>query len=117
MNWSDLENLPVRLTSFLLPNGRVINHYTKLYNHGRFIGKAIESILSQSYRSLGILIIDGTSDDETIDVIKPLRINHNCAGGLNLTVDRWKLLIKALRVLMVRSEQSKVPMTFTSLEL
>ncbi len=87
------------------------------YNQGQFIGKTIESIFSQFYRPLEVLIIDGASDDETIDVIKPLRINHNCAGGLNLTVDKWKLLIKALRVLMVRSEQSKVPMTFTSLEL
>jgi len=40
------------------------------YNQGRFIGETLESILSQSYRPLEIVVIDGASTDETLDVIR-----------------------------------------------
>ena len=40
------------------------------YNQGRFIGETLDSILSQSHRPLEILVIDGASEDETVDVLK-----------------------------------------------
>jgi glycosyltransferase involved in cell wall biosynthesis len=40
------------------------------YNQGRFISETIESILSQSYRPLEILVIDGASTDETVHVLR-----------------------------------------------
>lgn len=40
------------------------------YNQGKFITQTIDSILSQSYKNIEILVIDGGSTDETIDILK-----------------------------------------------
>lgn len=43
---------------------------TPTYNQGQFIEKTIDSVLSQRYPNLEFIIIDGGSQDNTIDVIK-----------------------------------------------
>ncbi len=40
------------------------------FNQGRFIRETIDSILGQDYRPLEVLVIDGASKDETVDVLK-----------------------------------------------
>jgi glycosyltransferase involved in cell wall biosynthesis len=40
------------------------------YNQGRYIRETIDSILSQDYRPIEVLVIDGASKDETVDVLK-----------------------------------------------
>jgi glycosyltransferase involved in cell wall biosynthesis len=40
------------------------------YNQGRFIRETIDSILSQDYRPIEVLVFDGASTDETVDVLK-----------------------------------------------
>jgi glycosyltransferase involved in cell wall biosynthesis len=40
------------------------------YNQGRFIRATLDSILGQDYRPIEVLVIDGGSQDETIDVLK-----------------------------------------------
>lgn len=39
------------------------------YNQGRFIKQTIDSILAQEYRPLEIIVIDGASKDNTVDVL------------------------------------------------
>jgi len=39
-------------------------------NQGQYLGKAIESILEQQYPAVELLIIDGDSSDDTVEVIK-----------------------------------------------
>lgn len=40
------------------------------YNYGRFIGEAIESVLAQSCQDYELIICDGGSKDNSVDVIK-----------------------------------------------
>jgi glycosyltransferase involved in cell wall biosynthesis len=39
------------------------------FNQGRFIGQTLDSITSQNYPNLELIIVDGGSSDETLDVI------------------------------------------------
>jgi len=40
------------------------------YNQGRYIRETIDSILGQDYRPLEVLVLDGASTDETLDVLR-----------------------------------------------
>jgi len=40
------------------------------YNQGRFIRRTLESIFTQDYRPLQVIVIDGASTDETVDVLR-----------------------------------------------
>ncbi len=40
------------------------------YNHEKFIGPAVESVLAQSWRDLELLVIDDGSTDRTAEVVK-----------------------------------------------
>ena len=46
-----------------------ISIITACFNSEKTISKTIESILSQSYKDIELIIIDGASDDKTIDII------------------------------------------------
>lgn len=43
------------------------------YNHERYIGEAIESILSQTYSDFELIIVDDGSSDATINIIRGFR--------------------------------------------
>jgi len=43
------------------------------FNQGRFIAETIDSILSQDYRPIEVLVMDGASTDETLDVLNSYR--------------------------------------------
>ena len=43
------------------------------YNHAKFIGKAIESVLNQTYKNFELIIIDNYSEDETGKIAAPYK--------------------------------------------
>src|SRR2546423_361332 len=40
------------------------------YNQGAYIRETLESIFAQDYRPIEVLVLDGASSDETVDVLK-----------------------------------------------
>jgi len=52
-------NTELPLVSIIMPT----------YNHGRFIGEAIASVLNQTYKNFELIIIDNYSDDDTEKII------------------------------------------------
>src|SRR6185369_3754662 len=40
------------------------------YNQGKFIRETIDSVIAQDYRPIEILVVDGASKDDTVDVLR-----------------------------------------------
>jgi len=51
-------------------NWPIISIVVPSYNQGRFLEETLRSILLQNYPSIELIIIDGGSKDETVDIIK-----------------------------------------------
>ena len=52
-----------------MPNKTLISVISPTYNHEKFIAQCIESVLSQTYSNLELIIIDDASDDQTPNII------------------------------------------------
>ena len=66
------------------------------YNQGQFIGRTIDSILNQGYANLEILVMDGGSTDETLEILKSYenRITWQSApdrGQTQAVNNGWKI--------------------------
>jgi glycosyltransferase involved in cell wall biosynthesis len=53
-----------------LPERPLVSIIVPSYNQGKFIRATLDSILQQDYRPIEILVIDGASKDETVEVLK-----------------------------------------------
>jgi len=75
------------------------------YNYGRFVGKAIDSLLGQDARDIEVVVVENGSTDETLDVIARRRsdrrlrvielaenIGHVAANNLGLSEARGEFV-------------------------
>ena len=46
------------------------------YNHGRFIGDAIQSVLSQTFPDFEVVVVDDGSSDNTAEVVRPFPVKY-----------------------------------------
>ena len=69
------------------------------YNYGSFIGRCIESVLNQTYKSFQIIISDNASTDESDRMIKKYagdkRIHYIRQSKPISMVDNWRACIRA----------------------
>ena len=54
----------------MLGNGGKISVVMPTYNRAHFLGKAIDSVLSQTYENFEVIIIDDNSKDNTTDLLR-----------------------------------------------
>lgn len=46
------------------------------FNQGRFLAQTLDSILSQAYRPLEVIVVDGCSTDDTVAILKDYAARH-----------------------------------------
>ncbi len=63
-------------THELNPGLPIVNIVVPSYNHGRYIGERIISIVNQTYRNWRLLVIDDCSDDNSDKVIRELQSKY-----------------------------------------
>ena len=69
-----------------------------MYNAARFIKDCIDSVLSQSFQDLELLVVDDGSTDNSCDIVNSVRDNrirlirnqHDYVGSLNKLLDEAK---------------------------
>ncbi|WP_449355095.1 glycosyltransferase [Virgibacillus natechei] len=64
------EDLTTKPTDKTIEEGSIVSVIIPAYNAEKGIGTAIESMLSQTWQSLELLVVDDHSTDNTVDVIK-----------------------------------------------
>ena len=57
-------------TAINAQNGPAISVIVPSYNQGRFVRQTLDSILEQGYPNLELIVMDGGSDDETVDILE-----------------------------------------------
>ncbi|MCX6162786.1 MAG: glycosyltransferase [Ignavibacteriae bacterium] len=75
-------------TDFIKP---LVSIVMPTYNRAKFIGKAIESILEQSYKNWELLVIDAISTDNTEEIIRKLNTKYSNIKYVKMSADDPKI--------------------------
>lgn len=95
-----------------------------MYNAARFIKDCIDSVLSQSFQDLELLIVDDGSTDNSCDIVNSVRDNrirlirnqHDYVGSLNKLLDEAKGKYIARMNAPILSAQTSVQSTIVVLQ-
>ncbi len=82
------------------------------YNHGRYIGYAIESVLNQSFSDFELIIIDDFSKDKSVELIKNYQkkdtrvafLFHDRNKGIAKTLNDGLMLAKGKYIAIIASD-------------
>ena len=61
----------------MLKNNPLVTVYITNYNYGKFIKKAINSVLNQTFKNYELIIIDDGSKDKSVEIIKEFQNKKN----------------------------------------
>lgn len=85
------------------------------YNYSRFIERAVNSVLSQSYQDYEIIIVDDASTDDTKDIVGKYNdsrikyIQHNVNRGLSWTRNTGIKAAKGMYLAFLDSDDTWMP--------
>ena len=51
-------------------NNELVSVIMPMHNAARFVGKAIESVLAQTYDCLELIVVDDNSTDNSCDIVR-----------------------------------------------
>ena len=74
------------------------------YNHERYIEECLESVLSQSYPNIELLVVDDGSEDDSVAIIQRLQKHHE----FNFIAQHNKGLPATLNAMLRRSQGSLI---------
>ncbi|WP_428662566.1 glycosyltransferase [Runella sp.] len=87
-----------------------------VYNGVRFIKDAIESVLSQGYDPVQLIMIDGGSTDGTLDLVRSygdkIELIHQQSKGLALARNESLLFVKGEFMVYLDSDDLLAPLSF-----
>lgn len=93
----------------------IISVIIPTYNYGRFVERAVNSVLSQSYGDFEIIIVDDASSDETEDIIAQYRdprihyIRHKFNRGLSSSRNSGIMAAKGEYLAFLDSDDTWLP--------
>lgn len=64
----------MNIVTVLLNKEPEISVISACYNHGKFIGEMLESVLQQTFRNFEVIVVNDGSTDDTFEILQ--RINH-----------------------------------------
>ena len=76
-----------------------------VYQSERFVRKALESALSQSYTSIEYLVVDDGSDDGSMEIVRNLQKNHNRGKSIKVIRHQKNLGVSASRNDIIKEAQ------------
>ncbi len=85
------------------------------YNHGRFIGEAIQSVLDQTLEDFELIIVDDASTDDSVAVIESFRdprlrfVRHEKNQGIGPTKNHAFMLARGTYVAILNSDDAWLP--------
>ena len=93
-----------------MTNNKLVSVVMSAYNSESTINDSIDSILSQSYKNLELLIIDDGSSDQTYDKIKGYKNIHifKNKNNLGLTKSLNSLLLKVKGEYIARQDADDI---------
>ena len=81
----------------LIKNDDLVSVIIPSYNHGNFLSRAIDSVLSQTYRNVEIIVVDDGSSDNTKQVAESFphvvyvyQHNQGLSAARNTGIDHSK---------------------------
>lgn len=96
-----------------------------MYNAARFIKDCIDSVLSQSFQDLELLVVDDGATDNSCDIVNSVRDNrirlirnqHDYVGSLNKLLDeaKGKYIVRMVNA-PILSAQTSVQSTIVVLQ-
>jgi glycosyltransferase involved in cell wall biosynthesis len=68
----------------------LISIIVSCYNHGKYLTESVESLLSQTYKNIQIIIVNDGSTDNTSEIMHSLKEDHSAIDIIDIPTNKGK---------------------------